>query len=106
DFSQAQGDTVLVVGSTYTTAQVGADTVVTLSTGDHITLTGVSMASLKAGWISEVDSLFGSQTTAPPPVDDIAGGANLQAVATPDSASVLSMMNNIGMSIFSGGVEL
>ncbi|HLZ75489.1 calcium-binding protein, partial [Phenylobacterium sp.] len=53
----------------------GADTVVTLATGDHITLTGVSMTALKAGWITEVDSLFGSPSVAPPPIDNLAGGA-------------------------------
>jgi len=74
DFSQAQGDTVEVVGSTYTTAQVGADTVITLAGGDKMTLAGVSMTSLKAGWITHVDSLFGSLTTAPPPIDNEGGG--------------------------------
>jgi serralysin len=51
DFSVAQGDRVqLDPGTTFSVAQVGADTVVTL-TGGQVVLVGVSMASLLAGSI-------------------------------------------------------
>ena len=112
DFSQAQGDTVEVVGA-YTVAQVGADTVVTLATGDHITLTGVSMASLTAGWITQVDSLFGSAPVPlSMPVSDFidttgdagAAAANL-AATTPHVVPVMPVsMDGVGMSLFSMGV--
>jgi Ca2+-binding RTX toxin-like protein len=102
DFSQAQGDTVEVVGSTYTTAQVGADTVITLAGGDKMTLAGVSMTSLKAGWITHVDSLFGSLTTAPPPIDDLSATTSAVTGIAPDADAISSMMSSVGMSMFSG----
>jgi Ca2+-binding RTX toxin-like protein len=105
DFSQAQGDHILAVGA-YTTAQVGADTVVTLATGDHITLAGVSMTTLKAGWISEVDSLFGSAPTAPPPIDDLIGAAGNTGAMMLDPNSIMQMMNNVGLSLFSIQIDL
>jgi preprotein translocase subunit YajC len=46
DFSVAEGDRVqLDAGTTYTVAQVDADTVITLSAG-QVVLVGVSMTSL------------------------------------------------------------
>jgi hypothetical protein len=105
DFSQAQGDTVEVVGA-YTTAQVGADTVVTLASGDHITLSGVSMAALKAGWITEVNSLFGSTSVAPPPIPDLTETTSDIAAITPSPNFIMSMMDGVGMGLFSMGVDL
>jgi serralysin len=52
DFSRAEGDRVKVEpGSTYTTAQVGADVVVSLSGGAQMTLVGVQLTSLTGDWI-------------------------------------------------------
>jgi Ca2+-binding RTX toxin-like protein len=52
DFSLAQGDRVqLDPGTQYTLAQVGADTVVSMTGGGQVILVGVSMASLTPGWI-------------------------------------------------------
>ncbi|HLZ76769.1 hypothetical protein, partial [Phenylobacterium sp.] len=84
----------------------GADTVVTLATGDHITLTGVSMTALKAGWITEVDSLFGSPSVAPPPIDDLTQSTGDAAAVAPDANSIMAMMNGVGMSLFTMGVDL
>lgn len=51
DFSQDDGDRIqLDAGTNYTTAQSGADTVITMS-GGQIVLVGVSLASLSGGWI-------------------------------------------------------
>ncbi|WP_395673715.1 calcium-binding protein [Phenylobacterium sp.] len=51
DFSAADGDKVrLEPGSTYSAAQVGADTVITVGAA-QMTLVGVQMNSLGAGWI-------------------------------------------------------
>lgn len=53
DFSAAQGDRLhLDDHVAYTVAQVGSDVVVSLSSGDQVTLTGVSLAQLPAGWIT------------------------------------------------------
>jgi len=53
DFNVAEGDRVMVdPGTTYTVAQVGADTVITLgSPNDQMILVGVQMNTLPAGWI-------------------------------------------------------
>ncbi len=53
DFDWAgEGDRLqLLTGETYTTAQVGADVVVTLGGGGTVTLEGVNLASLTSGWI-------------------------------------------------------
>ncbi len=52
DFNAAEGDRVLLdAGTTYAVAQVGADVVVSLGGGGLMTLAGVSMSSLTAGWI-------------------------------------------------------
>jgi large repetitive protein len=52
DFSRAEGDLVrLDAGTTYTAAQVGADTVITISGGGQMILAGVQLASLTDGWI-------------------------------------------------------
>jgi Ca2+-binding RTX toxin-like protein len=52
DFSQAQGDRVKIeMGSNYTISQVGSDAVVTLTSGDKLTLVGVQSSTLTEGWI-------------------------------------------------------
>jgi serralysin len=52
DFSYAQGDRVeLAAGVSYTASQSGSDTIIDFGGGNHITLEGVSMSSLGAGWI-------------------------------------------------------
>jgi Ca2+-binding RTX toxin-like protein len=52
DFSRAEGDRVqLDPGTTYSVAQVGADTVISMGGGAQMTLVGVSMATLTDGWI-------------------------------------------------------
>jgi Ca2+-binding RTX toxin-like protein len=52
DFNRAEGDRVqLDPGTTYSVAQVGADTVITMGGGAQMTLVGVSMATLTDGWI-------------------------------------------------------
>ena len=46
------GDRVRIEDSTaYTLSQVGADTVISLSSGDKMILVGVQQAALPAGWI-------------------------------------------------------
>jgi serralysin len=53
DFNLAQGDRVLLdPGTTYTLAQSGADTVVSMTGGGQLILAGVSMSSLTGGWIT------------------------------------------------------
>lgn len=53
DFNRAEGDRVKVeLGATFTTAQVGADTVITLSGGAQMVLAGVQLSSLTGDWIS------------------------------------------------------
>jgi len=53
DFSLAQGDRVMLdPGTTYTLAQVGADTVIDMGAPGHqMILAGVQLASLTPGWI-------------------------------------------------------
>jgi len=52
DFSRAQGDRVLLdAGTTYTVAQSGADTVVTMTGGGQVILVGVTLSTLSDGWI-------------------------------------------------------
>jgi Ca2+-binding RTX toxin-like protein len=52
DFSVAQGDRVqLDPGTQYTVAQVGADTVISMTGGGQMTLVGVQMSSLPTGWV-------------------------------------------------------
>jgi Ca2+-binding RTX toxin-like protein len=52
DFNAAQGDRVLLDhGASYSVAQAGSDTVITLSTGEQMTLAGVALSSLPSGWI-------------------------------------------------------
>lgn len=52
DFNRAEGDRVLIDrGTAYSTAQVGADTVISISGGAQMVLVGVSQASLEPGWI-------------------------------------------------------
>ena len=55
DFSQAQGDRILVdAGVHFTTAQVGQDTVIDFAGQGQMTLVGVQSASLTAGWIVQL----------------------------------------------------
>jgi Ca2+-binding RTX toxin-like protein len=52
DFHRAEGDRVqLDPGTTYSVAQSGADTVISMSGGGQMVLVGVSLASLTPGWI-------------------------------------------------------
>lgn len=52
DFRTKEGDRVMLdVGTTYTVHQVGADTVIDMTGGGQMVLTGVNMADLTAGWI-------------------------------------------------------
>jgi Ca2+-binding RTX toxin-like protein len=52
DFHITEGDRVLLdTGTTYTTSQVGSDTVVDMGGGNQVILVGVSMASLTGNWI-------------------------------------------------------
>ncbi len=52
DFSVSEGDRVMLdPGTTYTVAQVGADTVVSMGGGGQVILVGVSMSSLTGSWI-------------------------------------------------------
>jgi Ca2+-binding RTX toxin-like protein len=53
DFNRAQGDRVLLdAGTTYTVAQSGADTVISMTGGAQMVLVGVQMSSLTDGWIT------------------------------------------------------
>ena len=52
DFNLAQGDRVqLDPGTQYTLAQVGADTVISMTGGGQMTLVSIVMSSLTPGWI-------------------------------------------------------
>ena len=52
DFNLAEGDRLqLDPGNTYSVAQVGSDTVITLGVGDQVILVGVQMSTLTGAWI-------------------------------------------------------
>jgi Ca2+-binding RTX toxin-like protein len=52
DFHQAEGDRVMLdPGTTYTLAQEGLDTVISMSGGAKMTLVGVTLSGLAPGWI-------------------------------------------------------
>ena len=52
DFDRSQGDRVIIeAGTTYSVAQVGLNTVITMSGGAIMTLAEVNLASLTSGWI-------------------------------------------------------
>ena len=52
DFNLAEGDRVqLDPGTQYTVAQVGADTVISMTGGGQMVLVGVTLSSLTEGWI-------------------------------------------------------
>jgi serralysin len=52
DFSVAEGDRVMLdPGTTFTTAQVGGDTVISMNDGARMVLVGVSLDTLAPGWI-------------------------------------------------------
>ncbi len=52
DFNYGEGDRVQVdPGTTYTVAQSGSDVVISMTGGAQMTLVGVSLAQLGAGWI-------------------------------------------------------
>jgi Ca2+-binding RTX toxin-like protein len=52
DFSAPEGDRVLLdAGTNYTVAQVGADTVVSMTGGGQMVLVGVQLSSLPQAWI-------------------------------------------------------
>jgi len=53
DFNRAEGDRVLLdPGTIYTVAQVGGDTVISMTGGAQMVLVGVSMSSLSGDWIT------------------------------------------------------
>jgi len=52
DFHLAEGDRVLLdPGTQYTVAQLGADTVITMTDGGQMVLANVQLSSLSSGWI-------------------------------------------------------
>jgi Ca2+-binding RTX toxin-like protein len=52
DFNVGEGDRVVVDrGYSYSVAQSGSDTLITLNTGEQLTLQGVTASSLPTGWI-------------------------------------------------------
>ena len=52
DFSRLQGDRVMLdPGTTYTTAQVGSDVVITMNGGGQMVLVNVQLSSLTGDWI-------------------------------------------------------
>jgi Ca2+-binding RTX toxin-like protein len=52
DFTMAEGDRVqLDAGTTYTVAQVGADTIISMPGGGQMILVGVQMSTLQPGWL-------------------------------------------------------
>jgi phospholipase/lecithinase/hemolysin len=52
DFNVAQGDRVQIdAGTSYVATQSGSDTLISLSDGGQMTLAGVQMTNLAAGWI-------------------------------------------------------
>jgi Ca2+-binding RTX toxin-like protein len=52
DFNLAEGDRVMLdPGTTYTVAQVGSDTVISMTAGGQMILVGVAMSSLTGNWI-------------------------------------------------------
>jgi Ca2+-binding RTX toxin-like protein len=52
DFNATEGDQVMLdPGTQYTTAQLGADTVVSMTGGGQMVLVGVQLSTLPAGWI-------------------------------------------------------
>jgi len=52
DFNRAEGDRILLdAGSTFSVAQSGADTVITIGDGAQVVLAGVAMSSLTGDWI-------------------------------------------------------
>jgi Ca2+-binding RTX toxin-like protein len=52
DFNLAEGDRVMLdPGTTYTLAQVGADTVIDMGAGNQMILVGVQLSTLPQGWI-------------------------------------------------------
>lgn len=52
DFKLADGDRVMLdPGTTYTTSQVGADTVIDMGGGNQMVLVGVQLSTLTSGWV-------------------------------------------------------
>jgi Ca2+-binding RTX toxin-like protein len=52
DFNLAEGDRVMLdPGTTYSLAQVGADTVIDMGAGNQMILVGVQLSTLTPGWI-------------------------------------------------------
>ena len=53
DFNRAEGDRVMLdPGTVFTVAQVGANTVISMTGGGQVILAGVQMASLTDGWVT------------------------------------------------------
>jgi serralysin len=54
DFHASEGDRVMLdAGTSYSVAQVGADTVVSMTGGTEVVLVGVTLSTLPSGWIFE-----------------------------------------------------
>jgi len=52
DFNAGEGDRIMLpTGTTFTTASAGADTVITLSDGAQLTVSGVALADFNSGWV-------------------------------------------------------
>lgn len=51
DFNRGEGDSVRIESGTYSLAQVGANTIVTMNDGSTLTLQNVTYTSLDGGWI-------------------------------------------------------
>jgi serralysin len=52
DFHLSEGDRVLLdPGTSYTLAQVGADTVIDMGAGNQMILVGVQLSTLTPGWL-------------------------------------------------------
>jgi len=53
DFNRGQGDTIdLTLGTTYTVAQQGSNTIITLDDGAQVIMVGVKMSSLTGAWLT------------------------------------------------------
>lgn len=54
DFNKAEGDRIVIDDHVaYTLTQSGADVVITLATGDTVTLAGVTLASMGSDWLAQ-----------------------------------------------------
>jgi Ca2+-binding RTX toxin-like protein len=94
-------DRISVTGSSsYTAAQVGADTVVKLNTGEQLTLAGVKLTALSVGWIematAKAVATIAAPTTAPTTAATL-------AAPTVAPAAGLSLVGSSGNNALIGG---